>query len=168
MSAIPPVSRRRRSSAEGALGGMLAIIFWCTCGIVAVPLAGLFTLISALGTGGALSSIVDSVSGSSISTQMLRFGLVPQALLFLWSVMFVVMTVMRSRHALSIAPVLLVVWLAVTAFCQFSIRGLVLPEGATIMDLATLMPGLLSQAIGVVAFVGYFKEGVRPKAFYVR
>ncbi|WP_029003905.1 DUF2569 family protein [Azorhizobium doebereinerae] len=169
MSAVPPIPKRRRRFGEaGALGGVLAIIFWCACGIVAVPLAGLFTLISALGTQGAFSAIADSVTGNSVSTQMLRFGLVPQAILFLWAVSFVALTVLRSRHALSVAPLLMIVWVAVSAFCQFSIRALITPDGATIMDFAALMPGLLAQGVGVAAFVGYFKDGRRPRELYTR
>ncbi|MGU3495315.1 hypothetical protein ACLBXM_14830 [Xanthobacteraceae bacterium A53D] len=168
MSAIPPVSRRRRFNQEGGIGGVLAVIFWCACGIVAVPLAGMFSLIAALGTTGAFSAMADSIAGPTVAAQMLRLGLVPQAVLFVWGAAFVGLTVMRSRHALTVAPLLLIVWLAVSTFCQFSIRSLMVQENATIMDFAALMPAVLAQAIGVAALVGYFKEGTRPKAYYTR
>ncbi|BAF88949.1 hypothetical protein AZC_2951 [Azorhizobium caulinodans ORS 571] len=169
MSALPPIPKpRRRSAQPGALGGLLAIIFWCACGITAVPLAGLFTLISAMGPQGAFSAIADSFSGSSASAQMLRLGLVPQFVLYVWAVTTVALTILRSRHALTLVPLALAVWVAVTAFCQFSIRSMITPGDVTFMDLAALLPGLLVQAAGVAALYGYFREGQRPAAFYTR
>ncbi len=169
MTALPPVRRpRRRTAEDGALGGLLAVIFWAACGITAVPLAGLFTLISALGTQGAFSAIADSVSGSSLSTQVLRLGLMPQGMLVLWAVSCVVLTIMKSRRALTAVPVLFIAWVAVTAFCQFAIRGLITPDGASLMDFATLLPGILAQAAGAAAMMAYFREGARPRLYYVR
>ena len=169
MTALPPVQRpRRRTAEEGALGGLLAVIFWSACGITAVPVAGLFTLISALGTQGAFSAIADSVSGTALSTQVLRLGLLPQAMLFLWAASFVAFTIMKSRLALKVSPGLFIAWVAITAFCQFSIRGLVTPDGATLMDFSALLPGILAQAVGAAAFTAYMWEGRRPHFYFVR
>ncbi|WP_341987539.1 hypothetical protein [Azorhizobium sp. AG788] len=169
MTALPPVQKpRRRTAEEGALGGLLAVIFWAACGITAVPLAGMFTLISAMGTQGAFSAIADSVSGSALSTQVLRLGLLPQAMLFLWAASFVVFTILKSRHALQVAPGLFMAWVAVTAFCQFSIRSMITPDGATLMDFTALLPGILAQVVGAAAFTAYMRQGHRPRFYFVR
>ncbi|MFG1464343.1 hypothetical protein V5F77_15745 [Xanthobacter sp. DSM 24535] len=149
------------------LSGLLAIIFWCACGITAVPLAGLFTLISVLGPQAAWSAIVDSLAAPGGSSQMLRFGLFPQAVLFVWGISFVIMTVRRAVSTLSVAPIGLVIWLLVTAFSQFAIRDLLAPDGLTVGDLASLLPGLLAQGLGVAGFVGYMREGDRPRRYYI-
>ena len=60
--------RRGRRPDAPALSGLLAILFWCACGIAAVPLAGIFSLIAALGPVGAFSAVVDSLSGQTMGT----------------------------------------------------------------------------------------------------
>lgn len=150
------------------LGGPLAILFWCACGITALPLAGLFTLVSALGVTGARSALFDSFAGAGVPQQVLRLGLMPQAVLFGWAVAMVALTVARARIALTVLPWILVLWLATTGYSQFAIRDAIAPDGADLGAFAALMPGLLAQAAGVAAFFGYFREGVRPQSFYRR
>lgn len=153
---------------EPRLGGALAVIFWCACGITALPLAGLFTLVAGLGVAGAKSALFDSFAGPGVAQQVLRLGLVPQLFLFAWAASFVLLTVAKSRLTLSIAPWLLVAWVATTAYSQFAIRDAISPDGADLGAFAALVPGLLAQAAGVAAFFGYFREGRRPQAFYRR
>lgn len=150
------------------LGGPLAFLFWCACGIAALPIAGLFTLISALGVTGARSALFDTFAGAGAAQQVLRLGLMPQIVLFGWAVTMVVLTVARARIALVVLPWLLVLWLCTTGYSQFAIRDAIAPDGADLGAFAALMPGLLAQAAGVAAFFGYFREGVRPQAFYRR
>lgn len=161
----PPTDPAQRPA---RLGGPLAFLFWCACGIAALPLAGLFTLISALGVTGARSALFDSFAGSGVPQQVMRLGLMPQAVLFGWAVTMVVLTVARARIALLVLPWLLVLWLFTTGYCQFAIRDAIAPDGADLGAFAALMPGLLAQAAGVAAFFGYFREGTRPQAFYRR
>jgi len=170
MATLPPIlpARRRRDPDQPRLSGLLAIIFWCACGITAVPLAGMFSLIAVLGTQGALSAIADSLSGDAVATQILRLGLVPQALLFIWGASFVVLTIMRAASARTIAPWLLLAWMLGTAGAQFAIRSLLTPDGVTVGDFAALLPGLLAQAVGAAAFWGYMKEAERPRRYFVR
>lgn len=170
MPALPPVlpARRRRDPAEPGLRGLLAIIFWCACGITAVHLAGPFTLISQMGPHAAFSAIVDALSGDTVQTQVLRFGLMPQLVLFIWAVSFVVLAVMRRKVALSISPSIFAAWLVVTAFCQFAIRDAISPDGLSVEGLAALMPGLLAQGVGVAAFWAYMRGGEQPKAYFTR
>lgn len=166
MSRIPP--HPAPVVEESSLGGILAAIFWCACGITALPLAGLFSLVASFGVSGAVSSFTDVLSGPSIQAQVLRLGLVPQVALFIWSASFVALTVAKSRHALTVVPVLLFVWLAISTYCQFAIRSRITPGGASLGDFAALVPGILLQAAGALALYGYFAEGARPKAFYRR
>lgn len=157
-----------RPASSRPLGGALAVIFWCVCGITAIPLAGAFSLIAALGTSGAASAISDTLSGDSLQAQVLRLGLIPQVVLFAWAAALVALTIARSRLALSVAPWGLLAWVVVTAMAQFSIRNALAPDGLTIGDLAALVPGLLLQGAGAAALFGYFREGERPKGYYVR
>lgn len=168
---VPPRSPSHipgRPEGPVRLGGALAFLFWCACGIAALPLAGLFTLISALGVTGARSALFDSFAGAGVPQQVLRLGLMPQVVLFGWAVTMVVLTVARARIALLVLPWLLVLWLATTGYSQFAIRDAIAPDGADLGAFAALMPGLLAQAAGVAAFFGYFREGVRPQSFYRR
>ena len=99
---------------------------------------------------------------------MLRLGLLPQLVVFAWAVATVALTVARSRHALTVLPWLLVLWVAVSIYSQFAIRNALSPGGADLGALAGLLPGLLTQGVGAAAFFGYFREGRRPQAFYRR
>lgn len=166
--APPPGQPAGPDQGPTRLGGALALIFWCACGITALPLAGLFTLISLLGVSGAVSALFDSFAGPGVPQQVLRLGLVPQALLFAWAVAMVVLTVAKARIALSLLPWMLVAWLLATAYSQFAIRDAIAPDGADLGAFAALMPGILAQAAGVAAFFGYFREGRRPGAYYRR
>ncbi len=170
MPALPPIQpvRRRRDPSLPSLKGLLAIIFWCACGITAIPLAGIFTLISALGPQAALSAVVDSLSGDAMATQVLRYGLIPQFVLFIWAVSFVVLTVMRRAAALTVAPGLFFLWFAVTALCQFAIRSAIAQGDLSVGDLAALLPGLLAQGVGAAAFWGYMRSAGQPKLYFTR
>ncbi|MFG1478143.1 hypothetical protein V5F53_05680 [Xanthobacter sp. V4C-4] len=170
--AAPTPRPRRRAAAPPRetpkLGGALMVLFWCACGITALPLAGLFSLVAATGVTGASWALSETFAGSTLQAQLLRLGLWPQLVLFAWGASFVVLTVMKSRHALMVAPWLLVAWVAVSAYCQFSLRAAMAPDGATMADFAALTPGLLAQVLGTAAIFGYFREGERPKAYYSR
>lgn len=169
MASFPRLFRpRKRRPDEPALTGLLAILFWCACGITAVPLAGIFSLIAAIGPVGAFSAVVDSLSGPSMASQILRLGLIPQLALFLWSLSFVILTVQRSVHALTVSPWLLATWAVVTALCQFGIRNATAVDGLTVGDLAALLPGILVQTAGAAAFWGYLREGERPRRYFSR
>lgn len=169
MPSLPRIfTPRRRRPEEPALAGPLAILFWCACGITAVPLAGMFSLVAAIGPAGALSAVVDSLSGQSMAAQILRLGLIPQLALFLWSLSFVILTVQRSAHALTLSPLLLAAWALVTALCQFGIRNAMAVDGLTIGDLVALLPGILVQTAGAAAFWGYLREGERPRRYFSR
>lgn len=168
MPSLPRIFTPRRRPDEPALAGPLAILFWCACGITAVPLAGIFSLIAALGPAGAVSAVVDSLSGQSMAAQILRLGLIPQLALFLWSLSFVILTVQRSAHALTVSPWLLATWAVVTALCQFGIRNAMAVDGLTVGDLAALLPGILVQTAGAAAFWGYLREGERPRRYFSR
>ncbi|MDQ0504854.1 hypothetical protein [Xanthobacter agilis] len=172
-SAVPvspqPKPRRRPQERETPkLGGALMVLFWCACGITALPLAGLFSLIASTGVSGATWALGETFGGATIQAQLLRLGLWPQLVLFAWGASFVVLTVMKSRHALTVSPWLLAAWVAVSAYSQFSIRAAMAPDGATMADFAALAPGLLAQALGTAALFGYFKEGTRPRAYYTK
>ncbi|MFG1418140.1 hypothetical protein V5F38_09535 [Xanthobacter sp. V0B-10] len=165
----PPRPRRRATPRETPkLGGALMVLFWCACGITALPLAALFSLVAATGVSGASWALSETFAGSTIQAQLLRLGLWPQLVLFAWGASFVVLTVMKSRHALTVSPVLLIAWVAVSTYSQFSIRSAMAPDGATVADFAALAPGILAQVVGAAALFGYFREGTRPKAYFVR
>ncbi|MFG1402780.1 hypothetical protein [Xanthobacter sediminis] len=168
--ASPPPRPRRRAPARETpkLGGALMVLFWCACGITALPLAALFSLVAATGVSGASWALSETFAGSTIQAQLLRLGLWPQLVLFAWGASFVVLTVMKSRHALTVTPVLLIAWVAVSTYSQFSIRSAMAPDGATVADFAALAPGILAQVVGAAALFGYFREGSRPKAYFVR
>lgn len=170
MSHLPPSTPTPGSPLEKGqrLGGALAVIFWCACGITAIPLAVIFSFIANLGVAGAQAALMDAISGASMSAQLLRFGLVPQAALFAWGLATVVLTIARSRLALTAVPWLLVLWVAVSTYCQFAIRSVLSPDGSNVLDFATLAPGILIQATAAAALFGYFREGQRPTAFYRR
>ncbi len=153
---------------EPSLGGALAMLFWCACGITAFPLAGLFALVASFGVSGAISSFTDVLSGPGVQAQVLRLGIIPQVALFIWSAAFVALTVAKSRYALTVVPALLFVFVAVSAYCQFAIRNRITPGGASLGDFAALVPGLLLHLAGALALYAYFTEGARPKAFYRR
>lgn len=155
-------------SVSPRLGGPLAVIFWCACGIAALPIAGLFTLVSAIGVAGTQAALFDSFAGPGVAQSVLRLGLVPQIILFAWAVATVGLTVAKSRTALALLPWMLVAWFLATAYSQFAIRDAIAPDGADLGAFAALMPGLLAQAAGVAAFFGYFREGRRPQAYYRR
>ena len=150
------------------LGGPLAVLFWCCCGITALPLAGLFTLIAEFGVAGAKSALFDSFAGPGLPQQVLRLGLVPQVFLFVWAATVVVLTVAKARMALTVLPWMLIAVVAASAYGQFAIRDAISPDGADLGAFAALMPGLLAQAVGAAAFLGYFREGRRPQAYYIR
>lgn len=160
--------RPRRAGDAPRLGGMLAIIFWCACGITALPLAGLFALVANAGVSGAMWALAETFAGNTPTAHVLRLGLLPQAILFAWAVSLVVLTVARSRHALVVSPLLLWGFVVVSAFSQFSIRDAIAPEGATLGDFAALMPGLLAQAAGAAALYGYFRSADRPRLYFTR
>lgn len=174
-SAVPaaPQPKPRRRPTETTrdtprLGGALMVLFWCACGITALPLAGLFSLVAATGVSGAGWALSETFAGSTLQAQLLRLGLWPQLVLFAWGASFVVLTVLKSRHALQVSPWLLAAWVAVSAYSQFSLRAAIAPDGATMADFAALTPGLLAQVVATAALFGYFKEGMRPRAYYVR
>lgn len=169
MTHLPPPRMPRRSpDAPPRLSGPLAVLFWCACAITAVPLAGAFSLIASLGPQAALSATVDGLSGNEPATQLLRIGLIPQGVLFVWGACFVVLTVARARATLKIAPLLLIGWVLVTAWSQLTIRAALATDGMTVMDFAALLPGLMAQACAAAALFGYFSEGKRPRAYYTR
>ncbi|MFG1344292.1 hypothetical protein V5F59_05315 [Xanthobacter autotrophicus DSM 431] len=165
---VPTTPHRPAAPAPARLGGPLAIIFWCACGITALPLAGLFSLVAGLGVGGAKAVLFDSFAGAGLPQQVLRLGLVPQVILFVWAASLVLLTVMKARAALSLSPWLLIVWVIASTYSQFAIRDAISPDGADLSAFAALMPGLLAQAGLAAAFFGYFKEGQRPQAYYTR
>jgi len=165
--AAPPPATPGEDGPLG-LGGPLAALFWCACGMTAIPIAGLFAMIAAYGVSGTLWAVRESFLGTSPATYVLRLGLIPQLVLFVWAAGFVILTVARSRLCLIWAPWVLAVWVVVSAYAQFSIRAAIAPEGATISDFASLMPGLLIQAASVLTLYGYFSEGRRPRRFYIR
>lgn len=165
----PPRPRRRATERETPrLGGALMVLFWCACGITALPLAALFSLVAATGVSGASWALSETFAGSTIQAQLLRLGLWPQLVLFAWGVSFIVLTVMKSRHALMVSPALLAAWVLVSAYSQFAIRSAMAPDGATVADFAALAPGILAQVVGAAALFGYFREGTRPREYYVR
>lgn len=170
MTSVPPLNpvAAPKPPRRPGLKGLLAVIFWCACGITATQLAWPFTLIATIGPQAAASAVVDALSGNSIQTQILRYGLAPQVALFLWAVTFVAFTVMRSALALSVAPLLLTLWAAISIYCQFGIQTAVSPDGFSIDTMRVLLPSILAQVAGVVAFWAYFKEGTTPRAFFIR
>lgn len=169
MTMPSPIPRAAPKPALGPrLGGVLAVIFWCACGITALPLAGLFSLIAGFGVAGAKSVLFDSFAGASLPQQVLRLGLVPQIVLFVWAVSLVVLTVAKSRLALTLSPWILVAWVLASVYSQFAIRDAISPDGADLGAFAALMPGILLQVASAAAFFGYFREGTRPQAYYVR
>lgn len=170
-SSVPPTPKPRRRPVEREaprLGGALMVLFWCACGITALPIAGMFSLVATSGVSGAGWALQETFAGSTIQAQLLRLGLWPQLVLFAWGASLVVLTVMKSRHALTVSPWLLAAWVVVSAYSQFSIRSAMAPDGATIADFAALAPGLLAQAAAAAALFGYFREGGRPRGYYVR
>lgn len=162
-----PRTRSHRAD-DPRLGGALMVLFWCACGITAIPLAAAFAFVANLGVAGTQAALVDGFTGPGLSAQLLRLGLIPQAMLFVWGLAMVVLTIAKSRHALTIVPWLLILWVAVSAYCQFAIREALSPGGTDVMDFAALMPGLLIQGAAAAALFGYFSEGSRPRAFYRR
>lgn len=170
MTSVPPLNpvAAPRPARRPGLKGLLAIIFWCACGITATQLAWPFTLIATIGPQATVSAVVDALSGTSLQTQILRYGLAPQVALFIWAASFVALTVARSALALSVAPLLMVLWMVVSIYCQFGIQVAVSAEGFTIDTLRILLPSILAQVAGVAAFWAYFKEGTTPRAFFTR
>ncbi|MDI4664151.1 hypothetical protein K9U40_07375 [Xanthobacter autotrophicus] len=166
--ARPPDGGATAGPQAARLGGPLAVLFWCCCGITALPLAGLFTLIAEFGVAGAKSALFDSFAGPGLPQQVLRLGLLPQVFLFAWAATLVVLTVAKARIALTLLPWMLATVVAASAYGQFAIRDAISPDGADLGAFAALMPGLLAQAAGAAAFFGYFREGRRPQAYYVR
>lgn len=148
------------------LGGPLAVIFWCACGLTALPLASAFSLFAALGPAAAIPVMTGSLTDNTPDAMTLRLFLYPQAVLFLWAAGMVLLTVLRSRLALTWGPWGLVAWTVVSAWAQFSIRNAISLAGVDVADFASLLPGLLMQALTAAAVFGYFREGTRPKAFY--
>lgn len=165
---LRPPAPSHPAQEQPRLGGALAILFWCACGITAVPIAGLFALIADLGAQGAVSALFDSFAGPAATQVVLRLGLLPQLVLFAFAVAMVGLTVARSRLALTVLPWMLVLWVAASVYSQFAIRNALTPGGADLGAFAGLLPALLAQGIGVAAFFGYFREGRRPQAFYRR
>ena len=170
MSAVPPVSpvRRTRDPARPGLKGVLALIFWSACGITAAQLAWPFTLIATIGPEATASAVVDALSGPSLQSEILRFGVFPQLALFVWAAAFVIVTVMRLRLALIVAPLLMGLWALVSIVCQFGIRNALSPDGLTADALATLLPSILAQVVGAVAFWAYMRQAPGPAAFFTR
>lgn len=161
----------RKSAAAQAgirLGGPLAWIFWCACGITALPLAGLFSLLMVNGFGGLWWALQETFAGETLSAQVLRLGVIPHIALFLWGASFVFMTVMRTRHALRLAPLFLFAWILISTWCQFAIRDLMSTTGIGLGDFTALLPGILLQLAGAAALYGYFRESERPRAYYSR
>ncbi len=144
------------------------VVFWCACGITALPLAGLFALVANTGVSGASWALTEAFAGATLQAHVLRLGLWPQLVLFAWGISFVVLTVMRARITLMVAPVVLAAWVAVSAYCQFAMRAAMAPDGATLADFAALTPGILAQVVATAALFGYFRDGARPKAYYNR
>jgi len=159
-SVFAPAPSRR------GLGGALAVIFWCACGLTALPLAALVSMFADLGPTVAIPVVTSAFTDDAPVAATMRLFLYPQAVLFLWAAGMVLLTVLRSRLALTWGPWGLVAWTVVSAWAQFSIRDAINPAGVSIADFASLLPGLLIQALTVAAVFGYFREGTRPKAFY--
>ncbi|TCT03454.1 hypothetical protein [Aquabacter spiritensis] len=170
MPALPPVlpARPPRASTEPRLKGMLAIIFWCACGVTAVNLAGPFALIAQIGPHATFNAVIDALSGDSVQSRILRFGLFPQLVLFVWAASFVVLTVMRRQSALLVSRALMLAWLLISAVCQFGIRDAIAPGGMTMEAFAALIPGILAQGVGVAAFWAFMRDGAQPRAYFVR
>ncbi|MGE4371732.1 MAG: hypothetical protein AB7E29_02345 [Xanthobacter sp.] len=158
----------RKGSRQGRLGGVLAVIFWCACGITALPIAGLFSLVMANGFSGLIWAVKEIFAGVTLSAQVLRLGLIPQIFLFVWGLCTVVLTVARLRQALLAIPALLGLWVVVSILCQIAIRNLMTVEGAGISDIATLLPGILMQISAAAGLYGYYREAERPRLFYTR
>ncbi|OYW60750.1 MAG: hypothetical protein B7Y84_09815 [Azorhizobium sp. 32-67-21] len=159
-----PASRPRRTG----LKGLLAVIFWCACGITATQLAWPFTLIATIGPSATVSAVVDALSGPSVQTQILRYGVIPQVALFVWAASYVVLTVTRSAKALTFAPILMALWVGISIYCQFGIRAVLTPDGLSVETLPALLPSMLAQVVGAVAFWAYFKQADAPRAFFTR
>ncbi|MEP9350348.1 hypothetical protein [Xanthobacter sp. KR7-225] len=167
---LPPAAPRQSAPEprQRRLGGALAVIFWCACGITAVPLALLFSVIANVGAEATVSLLLDGLRGPGLSAELLRLGLIPQAVLFVWAAAMVLLTVARSRHALTVVPWLMVAWVVVSAYAQFAIRSALQQGAVDVMDFAALFPNLLLQAATAAAVFGYFAEGTRPNAYYQR
>ncbi|MGQ3675671.1 hypothetical protein ACT6QH_09285 [Xanthobacter sp. TB0139] len=161
-------STGRNAPRQSKLGGVLAVIFWCACGITALPIAGLFTLIMANGFSGLIWAVKEIFAGVTLSAQVLRLGLIPQVFLFVWGLSTVVLTVARLRQSLLAIPALLGLWVVISILCQIGIRNLMSANGAGISDIATLLPGILMQIAATAGLYGYFREAERPRLFYTR
>lgn len=168
MSHVPPSPPPAPPARPVGLGGPLAVIFWCACAITALPIAGAFSMIANFGVTGTVSALLDGFAGDALPIQVLRLSLYAQAVLFVWAAGLVILTVTRSRLALGWAPWGLAAWTVVSVWAQFAIRETITPGGTGVADFAALLPGILMQVTCTAAVFGYFREGARPRAFYVR
>jgi hypothetical protein len=155
---------------ESRLGGALALIFIAACGIVAVPVAGLVTLVVAAGPDGVFWTLGAFLTAEGLGPtgSVMRLTLVPQAALFLWAVVFIVVTAARLPAGPRIAALVFAFWATLSAGSQVAIQLAISPEGIAPSRIPLMLPFMLLDLVLAAAFWGYMHDGRRPNIYYRR
>jgi hypothetical protein len=155
-------------SPEAKLSGVLAVIFWS-----AVAMVGTVTLVIAwlIAFGDFFSVTMMSrmlFSGSSLSSKIAGFQMIPQAMFTVWAFAFAVMTMGRRPSTPKVASVLMVIWASTSIGAQIGTRYLIAQSNFDAISQASLLPYILIEISLVAAFCGYMADGRRPNIYYLR
>jgi hypothetical protein len=106
-------------------------------------------------------------SGSSLSSKIAGFQMIPQAMFTVWAFAFAVMTMGRRPSTPKVASVLMVIWASTSIGAQIGTRYLIAQSNFDAISQASLLPYILIEIILVAAFCGYMADGRRPNIYYL-
>jgi hypothetical protein len=159
---------------EMRLGGaLLWLVIVCSVAVV-VPTAGMLLAMLSLYTGGVHANPAGLFSWLEGPYRMGWTYMVPVIFFMVWSLVFVVMTLVRAAATPMVASVGIVVWVVLRIALNYAGQApLVAGEDrTTLVDaLVRLWPYAvvtLSEAALAAGFCGYMAAGVRPNAYYRR
>lgn len=154
------------ASPEARLGGALAVMLW---GAIAMVLGGALTVAWLIVFGDFFSVTMmlrGLFSGSTLSSRIATISMIPQAVFFIWSFVFAVMTMGRNPSTPKVASVLMVLWAVSAIGAAVGARYLIAQSNFDLVSQASLVPFVLLQVVLVSAFCGYMSEGRRPNIYF--
>lgn len=174
--ALPETSDgwRRLSDAELAaepqarLGGALGVMFGCAAMLPVLLIAAigwLFLAADPFVIAGMGNMIFADHGASSV---MARLGLIPHTMLFVWGIVFTIMTLRRSPVTPLTSAVLIVLWAALAIGTAIAARLVMNGYAFEWMSQAMLIPQLAMQIASAAAFCGYMRDGRRPNLYFLR
>ena len=132
-------------------------------------MVAMFVLVIAFGNFFTVTMMSRALFSGTTTTSMISgFSMIPQVVFFAWACVFVIMTPGRSPSTPIAASAMIAIWALTSAAVQMITRYVIAHNTFDLASQATLLHHLVIEVVLVAAFCGYMSGGHRPNVYFRR